>query len=239
MNALFRESRTMSRNILLGLTALATLAATGCGSMVAADCQLQSSANGPYVIKFTATGAASAGCATDTPDTFGDAWTFDPFDNGLIVAFNPNSDLPDPPDSNAPIYAKGHFDQAFPGGDNLCTVSDMTDLDVTGANPAHYKITSLKFLNTAVYLGTTFDGTVTYTHNACTRDYSAQALNPFVTCGTKEDCDPFAQPFASGINSQYDTDCVTDTWATDLTGGDGICFFIGPFPGTGGWKPVQ
>ena len=234
----------MSRTVLITLISAVAVVAAGCGSMTAADCQLQSSANGPYVIKFTQTAAASAGCATDTPDIFGDAWQFDPFDKGLIVGFNPRSSLPDTADPNAPIYAKGHFDQAFPGGDNLCTVSDMTAMEVSPTEK--YVIGKMSFLNTALYLGTTFETTVTYTHNACSRTYSAQALNPFHTCSTKEDCDPFAQPFASGINSQYDTDCDMDAWATTLTDdGDpttppeGICFFVGPFPGLGGWKPVQ
>lgn len=229
----------MSRNVVLSLTLLAALAATGCGSMVAADCQLQSSANGPYIIKFTGAGSAATGCATDTPDVFGDQWTFDPFDKGLIVALNTRSDLPDPPDSQSSVYAKGHFDQAFPPADQICTVGDMTHMQVSPTE--NYVIHQLGFLNTATYLGTTFNGSVTYTHNACTRDYTAQALSPLHTCATKEDCDPFSQPFASGINSQYDTDCNKETWATDITGdtATGICFFVGAFPGTGGWKPVQ
>ena len=240
MNALDRNSKTMRRSVLLLVSALA-LAVAGCGTMTPADCQLQSSANGPYIIKFTQTAAATAGCETNTPDEFADEWQFDPFDNGLIVGFNPRSDLPDPANPNAPIYAKGHFDQAFPGGDNLCTVSDMTNLEVTGSDPASYQISNLAFLNTALYLGTTFKADVTYTHNGCTRTYTAQAMNPYRTCATKEDCDPFAQPFASCINSQYDTDCIKDAWATDHTGDPdtGICFFVGPFPGLGGWKPVQ
>ena len=229
----------MSRTVLVTVISAVAVVATGCGSMSPADCQLQSSANGPYVIKFTQTAAVTPGCDADTPDTFGDKWQFDPFDKGLIVGFNPRSKLPATADPANPIYAKGHFDQAFPGADNLCTVSDMSAMEVSATEK--YVMGKISFLNTALYLGTTFEGTVTYTHNACTRPYSAQALNPYHECATKEDCDPFSQPFASGINSQYDTDCNKDAWATTLTKDPdtGICFFVGPFPGLGGWKPVQ
>jgi hypothetical protein len=235
------------------LTALVTaaVAATGCGTMQAADCQLQSSANGSYTLKLTQAGAiqGGAGCTTtQTPDIFGDQWIFDPYDNGLIVAFVPRGagpdNLPSPPDSHSAVYGKGKFTTGFPAADQTCTVAALKNdsggpmqIDATHS----YAATNVVFLNTALYLGTTFKADVTYTNGACSRPYTAQAIVPSVQCGTKEDCDPFAQPFASGINSQYDTDCIKDAWATTLSGdpATGYCFFVGPFPGTGGWKPVQ
>jgi len=234
----------MKRTVLTALVAAAALAATGCGSMTAADCQLQSSANGPYALKFTQAGAITgAGCTTaDTPDVFGDLWTFDPYDNGLIVAYPNSGPLPDPPNPADAVYGKGKFKTAFPEADQTCTVDALKNdaggpMDLGGGKS--YAPTNVVFLNTALYLGTTFKADVAYTNGACSRPYTVQAIIPAVACTTKEDCDPFAQPFSSGINSAYDTDCNQETWATDLMGGDGLCFFVGEFPGTGGWKPVQ
>ena len=248
----------MKRTVLTALVAAAALAVTGCGTMTAADCQLQSSANGPYALKFTQTGAATGtGCTTLTPDVFGDLWTFDPYDNGLIVAFPSfpfSSLLPDPPDPHAAVYGKGKFTAGFPAQDETCTVESLKNdaggpMDLGGGRS--YAATNVVFLNTALYLGTTFKADVTYTNGACSRNYTVQAIIPAVACGTKEDCDPFAQPFSSGINSQYDTECNLEPWALaqgqivvedvigDTYDGEGLCFFVGPFPGTGGWKPPQ
>jgi hypothetical protein len=234
----------MKRTMLTALLAVAALATAGCGSMIAADCQLQSSANGPYALKFTQAGALQAGCASQTPDTFGDLWLFDPYDNGLIVAYPTSGPLPDPPDPHDAVYGKGKFTAQFPDQSQLCTVPALKN-DASGpmtiAPGVTYAASNLQFLNTALYLGTTFKADVTYTNGACSRPYTVQAIIPAVFCSTKEDCDPFKQPFASGINSAYDTDCDKTSWATGLSGdpATGICFFVGAFPGLGGWKPVQ
>ncbi len=236
----------MKRIVLVSLVGATALALTGCGDMTPADCQIQSSANGPYVVKFTQAGAAAAGCATNTPDSFGDRWQFDPFEGGKIVGFSRQSTLPIPAnnptpipaDPNLPIYGKGTFSAQFPDASDLCTVPTLTTMQATATKS--FAVTNLQFLSTATYLGTEFKGDVTYTNGACSRTYTMQALNPAVTCGTKEDCDPFAQPFASGINSKYNTDCIKDAWATDYTGDPdtGFCFFVGEFPSNDGWKPV-
>jgi hypothetical protein len=239
----------MKHTVLTVLIATAALVATGCGTMTPADCQLQSSANGPYALKFSQAGGLAAGCTTtDTPDVFGDLWLFDPYADGLIVAYPISGPLPDPPDPHDAVYGKGKFTSQFPGGDNLCTVPDLKN-DAAGpmtiAPGVSYTPTNLQFLSTALYLGTTFQANVTFTNGACSRPYTVQAINPAHVCATKEDCDPFSQPFASGVNSAYDTDCNTEQWAQDqaaILGGDpgtGICFFVGAFPGLGGWKPVQ
>ena len=68
---------------------------------------------------------------------------------------------------------------------------------------------------------------------------------PPVPCGTNADCDPFAQPFGSGINPDYNTECSLQPWAqqaASLFTGDppdpatGLCFFKEPFPSTGGFS---
>jgi hypothetical protein len=229
----------MKRTVLTALVA-AALAAAGCGTMTQADCQIQSSANGPYLVKLSQAGAISgAGCTTtETPDTFADLWLFDPYDNGLIVAYPTSGPLPDPPNANDAVYGKGKFTDGFPDANQECKVASLTTMTI--APGVTYATTNMVWLSTALYLGTEFKADVTYTTGACSRPYTAQAINPAVQCGTKEDCDPFAQPFASGINSAYDTDCNLESWATTLSGdpATGFCFFIGPYPSTGGWKPV-
>lgn len=241
MNALHSNPNTMKHTFLTVLVTAVALAATGCGTQTPADCQLQSSANGPYLLKFTQAGAGTGCTATTGPDIFGDLWTFDPFDNGLIVAWPITSPLPTPPNPNAAVYGKGKFSAGFPAADQTCTVPSLTTIN-TGT--VSYAVTELAFLNTALYLGTTFKANVAYTSGTCNRPYTVQAINPAHVCVTKEDCDPFSQPFASGINSAYDTDCNKDQWAQDQAAvlgadpGSGICFFVGPFPGLGGWKPV-
>ncbi|HUM10444.1 MAG TPA: hypothetical protein VLT82_05790 [Myxococcaceae bacterium] len=219
-----------------------SLVAAGCGTQTPADCQLQSSANGPYALKFSQAGAGTGCTATTGPDTFGDLWQFDPFENRLIVAFSAlNSTLPSPPNPNDPIYGKGHFSEQFPDANDLCSVPDFTRMQVDATHA--YAVTNLQFLNTALYLGTEFKADVTYTNGACTRPYTVQAINPAHVCAAKADCDPFAQPFASGVNSLYDQGCNLEQWAQDLAaalGGDpgtGICFFNAAFPSLGGWKP--
>lgn len=240
----------MKRTVLTALVAVAAIAVTGCGTMTQADCQLQSSANGPYALKFTQAGAGTGCTAALAPDIFGDLWAFDPYDNG-IVAFpqaGTGALLPDPPDGKAAVYGKGKFTKQFPDADQTCTVDALKNdaggpMDLGGGSS--YAPTNVVFLDTALYLGTTFKADVSFKNGACTRPYTVQALNPAHVCATKEDCDPFAQPFASGINSAYDTNCNTEAWAQDLAGqlggdpGNGICFFVGAFPGLGGWKPVQ
>src|SRR5689334_4523222 len=162
MNALDRSSRNMKRFTLIAL--VGAVALVGCGTQTPADCQLQSSANGPYLVKFTQAGAGT-GCTPATgPDEFADFWQFDPFENRLIVTFSTQSTLPDPPlgNPNDTIYGKGNFSQQFPDGSDLCTVPTLTTMDVLGDGSLTYAVTNLQFLNTAVYLGTEFKGDVAY-----------------------------------------------------------------------------
>jgi hypothetical protein len=230
----------MKRLILI--TLVGAVALVGCGTQTPADCQLQTSANGPYLIKFTQAGPATGGaCTTETPDVFADFWQFDPFENRLIVTFSLQSTLPASPNPNDTIYGRGNFNQQFPDGNDLCTIPTLTTMDLFGDGSATYAVTNLQFLSTAIYLGTEFKGDVTYTNGACSRPYTMQAIIPAVTCGTKEDCDPFAQPISSGINSKYNTDCNKEQWATDAAGDPdtGFCFFVDAFPSNTGWQPVQ
>src|SRR5262249_47274436 len=102
MNAHNRTQGTMSRVLVLGaVTALITL--TGCPSQAPAPCQIQASANGPYIVKFTNTGTPTANC----PDFFGDGWNFDNFAGGLIAMDSIQVDLPVPSTPNSSVYWHG------------------------------------------------------------------------------------------------------------------------------------
>jgi len=232
-----------TRVLVLGaVTALVTL--TGCPSQAPAPCQIQASANGPYIVKFTNTGTPTASC----PDFFGDGWNFDNFAGGLIAMDSIQVDLPVPSDPNSSVYGHGKFNTADPNSDGNCVVPQI-DKPFDGPNGSTYDVKNLTFLSTALYIGTEWKADITYTPAggpACT--YTAQAINPPVNCDDNAGCDPNSQPTNSGINNLYDQGCnTTDTWATDLapitenywgvTSGAGVCFFNNAFPSVGGFHP--
>jgi hypothetical protein len=228
----------MSRVLVLGaLTALVTL--TGCPSQAPAPCQIQSSANGPYTVKLTNTGTATASC----PAVWGDQWNFDNFPNGLIAMDSAQVTLPVPSDPNSSVYGKGTFSSFEPDADQLCIIPALQK-PFDGPSASTYDVKNLSFLSTALYIGTEWKGDITYTPDggtACT--YTAQALNPTHFCTTTADCDPNSQPTNSGINNLYDQGWNMETWATDLAkialgkdyAGEGICFLNQAFPSLGGF----
>ena len=221
----------MSRVLLV-----ATLAVLiGCGTQAPAPCQIQPSGNGPYTIKMTNTGTPSANC----PATMGDQWFFDNYANGLIAMVSASSTVPFPPDPNSSVYGKGTFSASDPDSNDLCTLPTVKTFD--GPNGSKYAVTNLSFLSTALYIGTEWEGQITYTPpgGGATCTYSAQAINPSTTCATNADCNPTSQPTNSGINYLYDQGCNLEPWATAITGdpATGICFFKKPFPSLGGFTP--
>lgn len=232
----------MSRVLVLGaVTALVTL--TGCPTQAPAPCQIQASANGPYVVKFTNTGTATGTC----PATFGDGWNFDNFASGLIAMTSIQVNLPVPSDPQSSVYGRGTFATSDPNADGNCVV-DAIEKPFDGPNGSKFDVKNLTFLSTALYIGSQFKADVTYTPSggpACT--YTAQALNPPVNCDNNAGCDPNSQPTNSGINNLYDQGCNMETWATDLapiteaywgvTSGAGLCFLNKAFPSLGGFHP--
>jgi hypothetical protein len=153
---------------------------------------------------------------------------------GLVVMRTLQVPKPNPPDGNSTVYGKGHFSATDPDANDLCTVPSL-DRPFDGPGGSTYDVHDLSFLSTALYIGTEFKANVTYTVGAEPCNYTAQALNPTVTCSDTSACDPFALPFPSGINNLYDQGCNTEAWATDLNGGDGICFLNKEFPSLGGF----
>jgi hypothetical protein len=230
----------MSRIFVPGvIAALFTL--SGCSDQAPAPCQIQGSGNGPYAMKLTNAGAASANC----PAVFGDAWLLENYSAGLVVMRSVLVDLPDPPDGNSTVYGKGHFNATDPDANDLCTVPSLdAAAPFDGPGGSTYDVTDMAFLSTALYIGTEFKANVTYTVGAETCNYTAQAINLQVFCTSTSNCDPFIQPTPSGINPLYDQGCNLDQWATDLAlaqigpddyAGEGICFFNKEFPSLGGF----
>src|SRR5262249_57124867 len=106
-----------TRVLVLGaVTALVTL--TGCPSQAPAPCQIQASANGPYIVKFTNTGTPTASC----PDFFGDGSNFDNFAGCLIAMDSIQVDLPVPSDPNSSVYGHGRSRRTIPNpaADSSC-----------------------------------------------------------------------------------------------------------------------
>jgi hypothetical protein len=231
------------------LGALLLVAMTGCSSQVDAVCQVQGTGTGGYVVKFTRVGSASSPACdaqANTPAGFSDIWVMEQYgkaSDGALSMTSVQMAVPADSEPNASIYAKGKFTTIYPDSNQLCfaNLSDMTTLAANGgATTLQYSKIAMTFLSTAYYQGTQFKGTVTVTRNGCTADYTTQGLSPTVGCDTNADCDPFKKPVSSGIQSNYNQGCVTDTWTTEAQaffGTAGACFLKADFPSLGSFTP--
>lgn len=209
------------------------LVVTGCGTMAPPECQMLPSAQGGYVLRFTRGGAASPGCDTATPQETSDIWIFDTLadsevrvHSALSMAYTGNEPDPLP----AGLVGAGKFTQRQADADGNCKVqsfSTMTDGTLS------YDVTSLVALGGAAYQNAEFKADVGYTQGTCTASYTVQALSPAVPCDSDVDCDPFKQPFSSGIFSVFDQGCKTDPWTVPVAtalGKAGVCFFNQAYP---------
>jgi hypothetical protein len=231
------------------LGALLLVAMTGCSSAVDAVCQVQGTGTGGYVVKFTRVGSASSPACdvqAKTPAGFSDVWVIEQYgraSDGAIAMTSVQMAPPDTSQPNATIYSKGKFNAIYPDSSQLCTVPTMTDMtDLGGAAVLQYSALTMQFLSTAYYQGTQFKGTVTVTRGGCTANYTTQGLSPTVGCTAGgNDCDPFRKPLNSGIQSNYNQGCVTDSWTTEATAflgpADGVCFLKAEFPSLGSYSP--
>jgi hypothetical protein len=96
-----------------------------------------------------------------------------------------------------------------------------------------YSVSNLVALGSAATQNAEFKADVTVAQGGCTAAYTAQALSPAVGCASDHDCDPFKQPFSSGIFSVFDQGCHTDPWTATVAasfGTPGVCFLNKPFP---------
>jgi hypothetical protein len=263
MNSLTERSKGFIMQRTLGVL-VGVLFVTGCGTADPAPCQLQSPFNGGYAVRMLRTAPAATGCDTLTPEQIGDLWIFDVYEtdptniqNFTVIGYSTIlGQPPDPPNSgSSPLYGRAQFTTIGPAADNTCILNDMTmnravadpgtppvppdDPGTPGHPQGEYQIGNFVWLNSALYLGTEFKGDVVWSTGACSAQYSALAIDPPVQCESDADCDPFGQPFGSGINPDYDQNCVLgEAWTTQLTGDDtvGICFFQKEFPSTGGYQ---
>ena len=239
MNPLHRIHETLSRLLALATVVGLITVISGCPTQAPAPCQIQSSANGPYTIKMTNGGTATAGC----PAVRGDQWFFDNFPHGLIAMRSAGTTIEPLPDggadTNNPVYGRGTFSTSDPDSNDLCIVPQL-QRPFEGPAGSTYDVKNLAFLSTALYIGTQWKADITYTPDGGTPcSYTGQAINPSTTCTANADCDPNSQPTNSGINNLYDQGCNKEAWATDITGDPsmGICFFNKEFPSLGGFHP--
>jgi hypothetical protein len=233
---LMRIGTSMKTNLLGAAAVLAmALLGTGCPSAVQADCQTLPSAQGGYVLHFIRSGDATAGCETDTPAEMSDVWVFDTLFDSQIRAHSVLMPFPDVDTLPANLVGSGKFTTREADSNNRCKVESLTTMsdDSTGTLLS-YAVSNMEWLGGAAYQGAEFQTDVTVTVGTCTANYTAQALSPAVGCADDHDCDPFKQPFSSGIFSTFDQGCTSDPWtanATDYLGSTGVCFFRTPFPG--------
>ncbi|HTS80105.1 MAG TPA: hypothetical protein VMH40_05870 [Myxococcaceae bacterium] len=212
------------------------LLAAGCGSVVQPECQMLPSAQGGYVLHLTRTAAAAAGCDAQNPDETSDVWVFDTLANSQVRAHSVSMPYPDPPVDPLPpnLIGAGQFTSRQADSDALCHVASLTTMsDGSGATLLSYTLTNLEALGSAAYQNAEFKADVTLTSGTCTADYTVQALSPAVPCESDADCDPFKQPFSSGIFSTFDQGCHKDAWTAPVTaylGSSGVCFFNKPYP---------
>jgi hypothetical protein len=242
-----RLAGNMDTRFLVVLLAAAVVGA-GC-TQSPTPCQLQQSATGGYIVKFTRSGNATAGCDVDTgtPAQFSDAWVFDQYTDQLIAVKSVQVAAPVASEPNSTVYGKGKFATVDPDNSNpsICKVASLNRMSneetKAAADPLlAYTVTNMQFLSGTDFLGTQFSADVHVERGACAADYTAQALSPPVACDAAEDCDPFHKPFSSGIQSNYHQTCITDPWTTFAAGyygGDGVCFLIDAFPSLGAFAP--
>jgi hypothetical protein len=212
------------------------LVVTGCGSVVQPECQMMPSAQGGYVLRLTRVGAAGTGCDTATPQETSDIWIFDTLADSQVRAHSVAMPYPVPAVDPAPanLIGAGQFTSREADSDALCHIASLTTMsDGSGASLLSYALRNMESLGSAANQNAEFKADVTLTAGACTADYTVQALSPAVPCESDADCDPFKQPFSSGIFSTFDQGCHKDAWTAPVTaylGSSGVCFFNKPYP---------
>lgn len=239
---------TMRRLPLLAVAAASNvLILTGCPSPVPADCQTLTTIpmNGVqqdgYVLRFVRASAVSAGCETATPDEMRDVWVFNTVADSKILAHSVSMPFPVPDVDTLPpdLIGTGTFTTREVDADDYCYVTSLTTMsDSSSGTLLSYATRNMRFLGGATFQGAEFEADVTVTVGACSADYKVQALSPVVGCADDSDCDPFRQPYSSGIFSGFDQGCTSAPWTTAVTvhvasvdmASSGVCFLNKPFP---------
>ena len=220
------------------------LVLAGCPSVVHPDCQTLTTLPSPtasdgYVLHFVRSGDAAAGCDNQTPDEMSDVWVFNTVADSKVLAHSVRMPLPDvetlPPD----LIGSGTFTNRETDADDFCDVSSLTMMsDATSGTLLSYATRNMRWLGGATYQGAEFESDVTVTVGSCSAEYQVLALSPVVGCADDSDCDPFKQPFSSGIFSGFDQGCTAAPWTADVTSylesagypSTGVCFLHKAFP---------
>jgi len=257
-----RFAALMNKWVIFGSLGALLVVVAAC-SQSPTPCQLQGSATGGYVVKLTRNGPASSpACdvAAATPAQFSDVWVFEQYTDQNIAMKSAQIAHPPTSQPNSPVYAKGKFTSVDPDNSNpsLCKVATMSTESngLAGSALLTYTLANLQFLSGTAFLGTEFAGDTAVQRGGCSANYTVQGLSPTVGCDAAGDglCDPFHQPFSSGIQSNYNQGCHIwnidlpdggtqpgpDTWAEGagaFLGFNGVCFFNAAFPSLGSYTP--
>lgn len=245
MKAIFQRALRLIKDDLSPLVCAATaLALTGCPSPVHPDCQTLTTvpaltASDGYVLRFVRTGAAAAGCDAQTPDEMSDVWVFNTVADSKILAHSVSMPFPDVDTLPPNFIGSGTFTTREVDDADFCYVTSLTTMsDSSSGTLLSYATRNMRFLGGADFQGAEFEADVTVAVGGCSAEYKVQALSPAVGCADESDCDPFKQPFSSGIFSGFDQGCTSAPWtaaATSYLGSigypsTGVCFLNKPFP---------
>jgi hypothetical protein len=245
MKAIFQRAlRLMKDDFSLLLSAATVLALTGCPSAVQPDCQTLTTVPSPtasdgYVLHFVRSGAAPAGCDTQTPEEMSDVWVFNTVADSKILAHSVSMPFPDMDTLPPNLIGSGTFTTREADADDFCYVTSLTTMsDSSSGTLLSYATRNMRWLGGAAYQGAEFESDVTVTVGSCSADYRIQALSPAVGCADDSDCDPFKQPFSSGIFSGFDQGCTSAPWTAAVTSylartgypSTGVCFLHKAFP---------
>jgi hypothetical protein len=245
MKAIFQRAlQLMKDDLSLLVTAAAVLALTGCPSAVPPDCQTlttlpTATASDGYVLHFVRSGAAAAGCDTQTPEEMSDVWVFNTVADSKILAHSVSMPFPDVDTLPPNLIGSGTFTTRDSDADDFCYVTSLTTMsDSSSGTLLSYATRNMRFLGGADFQGAEFESDVTVTVGSCSADYRVQALSPAVGCADDSDCDPFKQPFSSGIFSGFAQGCTSAPWTAAVTSylgstgypSTGVCFLKKAFP---------
>jgi hypothetical protein len=234
--------RPMRDGIALSAALASALVIAGCSATVGSDCQTLAAIQGGYIVRFTRSGDAAAGCETQTPSEMGDVWVFDTLADSEIRAHSVSMPYPDPPPDTLPpnLIGAGKFTTREVDSNDRCRVESLTTMsDDSSGTLLSYAVSNMEWLGGPAYQGAEFQTDVLVTVGSCSAPYKAQALSPAVGCDTDVDCDPFKQPFSSGIASGLDQGCTSASWTAAVTAylasstgvsSTGVCFLRQSFP---------
>jgi len=246
MNPILEVSlATMRKPPLLVVAAASTvLILAGCPSPVPADCQTLTTvpnavAQDGYVLRFIRASVVGAGCETATPGEMSDVWVFNTVADSKVLAHSVSMPFPDVDTLPPNLIGSGTFTTREADADDFCYVTSLTTMtDSSSGTLLSYATRNMRFLAGPTFQGAEFEADVTVTVGSCSADYKVQTLSPVVGCANDSDCDPFKQPFSSGIFSGFDQGCTSAPWTAAVTSylantdypSTGVCFLNKPFP---------